>query len=285
MSLCYYKPMRRIGIVFAAVVLLSACGHGKARAGIPTSKSQTASIPSSELEGVASYYAEPYNGRRTASGEIFDSYNAMTAAHKTLPFNTVVRVKNLQNGEEVDVRINDRGPFVKGRVIDLSLAAAKEIDLVRAGVAPVKLKVLKDGSPTSRPTAPVRPALSPAVPPESIPPASPAPASTPQNTPANTPDVVPVQPAPTPEPVAGPVDSNSAPLYGVQVGAFQTESAANRLRDDLALRYMHVSILMVLTDQPLYRVRVGSVGDMASAEQLARQLRDEHFNTFIVRLN
>jgi rare lipoprotein A len=272
--------MRRLAILIAVLALLSACGHGKARASNPTSKSPNAKIASSELEGVASYYAEPYNGRRTASGEIFDSYNGMTAAHKTLPFNTVVRVKNLQNGEEVDVRINDRGPFVKGRVIDLSLAAAKEIDLVRAGVAPVKLKILKDGSPTSKPTAPVTPPLVPAAPP-SLPPAPAAPASTPPN----VPDAVPVQPAPTQDTVAVLVDSASVPLYGVQVGAFQTESAANRLRDDLALRYMHVSVLAVVTDQTLFRVRVGSVADMASAEQLAKQLRDEHFNTFIVRLN
>jgi rare lipoprotein A len=272
--------MRRFGILIAVLALLSACGHGKTRAGIPTSTSPNVKIASSELEGVASYYAEPYNGRRTASGEIFDTYNGMTAAHKTLPFNTVVRVKNLQNGEEVDVRINDRGPFVKGRVIDLSLAAAKEIDLVRAGVAPVKLKVLKDGSPTSKPSTPATPPLVPAAP-SSVPPTTPAPAST---APAE-PDAVPVQPAPTQETVAGLADSSSLPAYGVQVGAFQTETAAIRLRDDLAMRYMHVSILAVNTDQPLYRVRVGSVTDMASAEQLAKQLRDEHFDTFIVRLN
>jgi rare lipoprotein A len=92
---------------------------------------------------LASYYAEPYHGHRTASGEIFDTYQGMTAAHRTLPFNTFVRVTNKMNGRQVDVRINDRGPFVDGRIIDLSVRAAREIDLVRAGVVPVKLKVLK----------------------------------------------------------------------------------------------------------------------------------------------
>src|SRR6185436_6870851 len=67
----------------------------------------------------------------------------MTAAHRTLPFNTMVRVTNKKNGREVDVRINDRGPFIEGRVIDLSLRAAKLIDLVGPGIAPVKLKILK----------------------------------------------------------------------------------------------------------------------------------------------
>ena len=75
------------------------------------------------MEGIASYYAEPYNGRRTASGEIFDAYKAMTAAHRTLPFDTVVRVTNQANGRRVDVRINDRGPFIEGRVIDRYEAA------------------------------------------------------------------------------------------------------------------------------------------------------------------
>jgi rare lipoprotein A len=94
------------------------------------------------LEGLASYYAEPYHGRRTASGEIFDTYKGMTAAHRTLPFNTLVRVTNKTNGRAVDVRINDRGPWVEGRVIDLSVRAARQIDLVRTGVVPVKLQVL-----------------------------------------------------------------------------------------------------------------------------------------------
>jgi rare lipoprotein A len=95
------------------------------------------------LVGLASYYAEPYHGRRTASGEIFDTYQHMPAAQRTLPFNTFVRVTNKANGREVDVRINDRGPFIDGRVIDLSLRAAREIDLVRAGVAPVTLTILQ----------------------------------------------------------------------------------------------------------------------------------------------
>jgi rare lipoprotein A len=139
-------------------LFLSACASKKVQVRIPTTNppstssapSTSPSIPSNELQGLASYYAEPYHGRRTASGEIFDTYNDMTAAHRTLPFKTVVRVKNENNGREVDVRINDRGPFVDGRVIDLSLRAAREIDMVRAGTAPVKLTILTAGiqSPT-----------------------------------------------------------------------------------------------------------------------------------------
>lgn len=91
--------------------------------------------------GLASYYGagDGYNGRKTANGEIFNK-NKLTAAHKTLPFGTIVKVKNLQNGKTIKVRINDRGPFVKGRIIDLSEKAAKKIDMIKQGVGQVKLK-------------------------------------------------------------------------------------------------------------------------------------------------
>lgn len=131
--------MRRFTFLIGLLLVLTACGHKNVQVRTPQVKPVTAR----ELEGLASYYAEPYNGRPTASGEIFDTYRGLTAAHRTLPFNTLVRVKNKVNGREVDVRINDRGPFVDGRVIDLSLRAAREIDMVRAGIVPVKLEILK----------------------------------------------------------------------------------------------------------------------------------------------
>src|SRR5580692_2689047 len=137
------SPVRRLSFVICALLVLSACGHKKVQVRIP--QSQPGSISSNELEGLASYYAEPYNGRKTASGEIFDTYKELTAAHRTLPFNTLVRVTNKSNGREVDVRINDRGPFIDGRIIDLSLLAARKIELVGPGIVPVKLKVLKQG--------------------------------------------------------------------------------------------------------------------------------------------
>ncbi len=92
--------------------------------------------------GQASYYADKFNGKTTASGEKF-SNKKLTAAHKTLPFGTMVRVTNLANGKSVDVRINDRGPFVKGRIIDLSKAAAQKIDMLQTGIAEVTIEVLK----------------------------------------------------------------------------------------------------------------------------------------------
>ena len=90
-----------------------------------------------EIErGLASWYGGKFHGRRTASGEPYDMH-AMTAAHKTLPFGTRVRVRHAETGKEVVVRINDRGPFIRGRVIDLSRAAAASIGVMQAGVAPV----------------------------------------------------------------------------------------------------------------------------------------------------
>lgn len=91
--------------------------------------------------GVASWYGVPYDGRRAADGEIFDMHK-LTAAHRTLPFDTWVEVSNLQNGKSVTVRINDRGPFVDGRIIDLSFAAAGEIEMVRSGTVHVRLRVI-----------------------------------------------------------------------------------------------------------------------------------------------
>jgi len=91
--------------------------------------------------GLASYYADKFQGRKTANGEKFDQ-KKMTAAHRTLPFGTKVRVTNVATGKSAVVRVNDRGPFVSGRVIDLSRAAAEKLGIVRAGVAKVKVEVL-----------------------------------------------------------------------------------------------------------------------------------------------
>jgi rare lipoprotein A len=91
--------------------------------------------------GIASWYGEDFHGKKTSSGEAYDMY-ALTAAHKTLPLGTYVRVHNLENNRQVDLRINDRGPFVKSRIIDLSYAAAKKIGIVETGTASVEVIAL-----------------------------------------------------------------------------------------------------------------------------------------------
>src|SRR5262249_9530594 len=100
-------------------------------------------------EGNASWYGNPFHGRRASNGEIYDM-NKLTAAHRTLPFETVVRVTNLSNGKSTTVRITDRGPFVENRIIDLSKAAAEEIESIGPGVVPVRVEVITPGiDPTS----------------------------------------------------------------------------------------------------------------------------------------
>ncbi len=99
--------------------------------------------------GMASWYGTKFHGKRTASGEIYNMY-ALTAAHKTLPIPVYVQVKNLRNGRTVNVRVNDRGPFVDGRIIDLSFAAAKKLGITMAGTAKVEIRTLRAGPSPAR---------------------------------------------------------------------------------------------------------------------------------------
>lgn len=131
----------------ALATLLLGCGVASPRfVSRPHAEERTEGSVRHQLEGIASYYADEFHRRQTASGETYDM-NAFTAAHRTLPFNTTVRVVNLQNSRSVIVRINDRGPFKDERVIDLSLAAAKQIGLIAEGTAMVRLEILRMGTP------------------------------------------------------------------------------------------------------------------------------------------
>ena len=154
--------------LLAALLLLAACGGHKAARSQPVPPPPTVTAPqpappeTATTEptptaprkgkpiyvetGLASWYGPPYNHHRGANGEIYDQ-NAMTAAHRTLPMNSVVRVTNLSTGHVVMVRITDRGPFVEDRIVDLSLAAAKAVDIWRPGTAEVKLEVLSAPAP------------------------------------------------------------------------------------------------------------------------------------------
>ncbi|HYK39510.1 MAG TPA: septal ring lytic transglycosylase RlpA family protein [Candidatus Eremiobacteraceae bacterium] len=118
----------------------------------PPKKSKPSDISSPSAiyaeEGNASWYGAPFHGRKASNGEIYDM-NKMTAAHRTLPFNSMVRVTNLNNGKSAVVRITDRGPFVDNRIIDLSRAAAQEIESIGPGVVPVRIEVLSGPDPFS----------------------------------------------------------------------------------------------------------------------------------------
>lgn len=140
-------------ILFAAL-LGSACGRHRTVVRIPSSGRQPTSSagtrpgdaarPGYTETGYASWYGDPYHGRRAANGEVYDK-NKLTAAHLTLPFETRVKVTDLENDRSVVVRITDRGPFVKGRIIDLSLAAARQLQMLGPGTALVRLEVQSVG--------------------------------------------------------------------------------------------------------------------------------------------
>jgi rare lipoprotein A len=123
-----------------AIVQLGGCG-ARQRSAAPTSSLSPPRERRQTQEGMASWYGGRFNGRKTASGERFDE-NALTAAHLKFPFGTRLRVTNLKNGRTVEVRVNDRGPWGGHGIIDLSKAAARELDMLGDGRAPVRLEVL-----------------------------------------------------------------------------------------------------------------------------------------------
>jgi rare lipoprotein A len=140
----FARPIHAGAKIFAIAVVVSlslssSCAR-KTSAHVPPS-AKPARIGETQT-GIASWYGVPYNGRRSANGEIYDM-EKLTAAHRSFPFDTWVEVTNLVNNKRVDVRITDRGPFVDGRIIDLSLAAAREIEMVTAGIVRVRIKVIK----------------------------------------------------------------------------------------------------------------------------------------------
>lgn len=140
MSPAFRKPWRCVFLFIVATTLpLPVGGQTDARGNAPGI--QPVSFDHYQLEGIASWYGGKFQGRLTANGEVFDT-NQLTAAHRELPFGTIVRVTNVENARTVVVRINDRGPFVDNRVIDLSRAAADLIGLTAAGIAPVAIDIL-----------------------------------------------------------------------------------------------------------------------------------------------
>lgn len=143
----FSREPRKVGLntgVAVSILIISLVYNGCAPSTRFTTK-PAATKSANSLEGYASYYADEFHGRKTANGETYDMH-AMTAAHRTLPFGTKVRVTNTSNGKSVVVRINDRGPFKDERIIDLSLAAARQIGLIVPGTAWVQMEILESGT-------------------------------------------------------------------------------------------------------------------------------------------
>ena len=149
MMTVFLRPIHAgFALLGLALLFVAGCSHRAAHVTTPLAPARVGSTET----GVASWYGFPYHGRRAASGEVYDM-EQLTAAHRTLPFQTWVEVTNLSNGRQVDVRINDRGPFTNGRILDLSQAAARDIDMLRAGTTRVRLKVIAP-PPATQPVAP-----------------------------------------------------------------------------------------------------------------------------------
>ncbi|MBP5991216.1 MAG: septal ring lytic transglycosylase RlpA family protein [Piscinibacter sp.] len=211
--------------------------------------------------GLASWYGRKFHGRRTASGETYDMY-AMTAAHPTLPIPSYARVRNPANGREVIVRINDRGPFHPGRIVDLSYTAALKLDLLR-GVAPVELEritfaEIRSGAWRRGEAAPaVAAAPAPAPPPPAL-------------------DIAPVAAAPDAPPAEAPRPLELAPRgFWIQLGAFRqrdgAESFQRRVADELDWLAPR---LAVFVDTPLFRLQAGPYASREEAREGAERVRD-----------
>lgn len=212
--------------------------------------------------GLASWYGTKFHGQATANGEIYDLYG-MTAAHKTLPLPSYVRVTNLENGKSVVLRVNDRGPFYSERIIDLSFAAAKKLDYAEKGTARVRVEGIDPvawQSRHGRPTSAVQTAA-----------AAPADEPVESYTPPPQQHAAAVWPAQLEHSGQAPLPSG---LY-VQVGAFANPDAAELLKDRLSLLVSApVLISPVVRDQQvLHRVRLGPLSSQSEAERLQSSVR------------
>lgn len=217
---------------------------------------ETGDVPMRE-RGLASWYGRRFHGRSTAMGEVYDMH-AMTAAHPTMPLPSYARVRNPANGREVIVRINDRGPFVRGRVIDLSYTAALKLDLLR-GVAPVEVERLthddiRSGRWRGEPPPTTELAASPAAPPPLMP------------------DPVPMADNRVPPDTAA-IDP-TASGYWVQLGAFQAPDGARSFRDRVAAEVDWLGpSLSILPDSRLHRLQSGPYASRVEADEVAARVR------------
>jgi rare lipoprotein A len=261
-------------------------------------KTQTVPPPT-DLHGVASWYGQEFAGRTTANGEIFDPL-LFTAAHRTLPFGTVLDVQNPKTHQSVRVRINDRGPYIGGRMIDLSYAAAQQIGLIEPGSGQVDLTVVKLGNGEREPPAPYV---------VTIPDVKPIPVPAEPDVPSTIPVVVdnvqvveerhgvetrmqvspdgkkieevPLKPvvAPSPAPAPVKVAASTAGKYIVQVGAFAQEANAKRLALQLAQMGLGAKIE---PGSSLFYVRLGPYDTREKAIQARSRLESAGLSAIVV---
>jgi len=230
-------------------------------------------------DGLASWYGRKFHGRKTASGEVYNMY-AMTAAHKTLPIPSYARVTNPANGRSIVVRVNDRGPFVRGRIIDLSYTAALQLDTLR-GVVPVRVERITpeqiasgawrgaapaavngdDGPPELRATAPMTTTALPTAPVTPPPGASTDAAAT--------------------EPTRAPTAAGRG--FWVQLGAYRERGGAMQLQQQAGERVDGLGLLLaVFSDDALHRVQAGPFATRDEAQRVAERVREQLLLTPLV---
>lgn len=206
-------------------------------------------------EGIASYYADKFDGRQTASGEKY-RHSKFTAAHRSLPFGTIVRVTNKNNMRSVEVKINDRGPYAEGRIIDLSKVAAERIDMINQGLAEVKIEVIDagDGKGNNYDTG-------------------------------NSGQLM--EPVEEREFYELSVSREDPKGFGVQIGSYRELANLVRLADNLKLSYKKKVTVQVsiINNVKVYRIIVGQEKTRQKAERLKKKLNKRYPDSFIVNFN
>lgn len=207
-------------------------------------------LTSYDQTGIASWYGDDFHGKLTANGESYNMYS-LSAAHKTMPLPTLVRVTNLENGRSVVVRVNDRGPFVKNRLIDLSYAAANSLGFMDKGTTRVRVQTLDQ-----KPDLQTKPATT------TIPDA-----------------IAATKPAPVP---ISKTTVKEAGIF-VQLGAFGSEANANRLQQSLQPLYPTVRLHpKKVVEKTIYRVRIGPIENMKKVEETVISLQKNGYNQAVV---
>jgi len=243
-------------------------------------------IAQQEEVGIASYYSDKFHGKPTASGELYNK-NAMTGAHKTLPFGTVLKVTRMDNGKSVRVKITDRGPFISGRVVEISRAAAEKIGLVKAGVAEVRLDVVKE---LAAPTVAEKVAPKPIAKPQPVENATSkvaettkkAPAKAAEKNPATTAKTADVaKTAPKTEPASTTIKETPKTVAATK------ETAADRMSLVRGKEYQPYGLYSIQLKKPErkgYGVQVASLGTIDGAFRKIAELQGEWFDNILMNM-
>ena len=216
-------------------------------------------LPTTRVQvGIASWYGKYFHGRPTASGEIYNMYQP-TAAHLTAPLGTYALVTNLENGQSVRVRINDRGPYKRPRIIDLSYEAARQIDMVHPGLGRVQIEFLAEPALVVPPTAEPAPVVPPTV--------------------------MSVDTSPDQRHAVQVLETPGTQPFAVQVGAYQDQNNAMRAQKTLTSMHPNVWISMAPEGtQPLHRVRLGPFNNRDEAERVVHAIKARGYTALVIAM-